>query len=211
MIAGSAYGTLLNDRAQIARMADDFIKPPYQHPPLAPVLYIKPRTTFAFGGAPVVVPAELAAVEIAATVGVLFGRALTNGSAGDAQGAITACCLAIDISEPHSDYYRPAIRQRCRDGFLPLGGFSDRSAIDCLTIETFIDGQLGHAWALDRLVRPVAALAAEVSRFMTFEAGDLLLVGLAGDAPQARLGQHVEVRAAGLPSVAAELIAECAR
>ena len=121
MIAGNIYGVVLNDRPQLAQMAGDFAMPPYKKPPEAPVLYIKTRNCLAAGDSDVVLDADLAQVETAATLGLLFGRAATKLSRGHALDCVAGACLALDVSEPEASYYRPTVRQRCRDGFLPLG------------------------------------------------------------------------------------------
>ncbi|MDB5461060.1 MAG: 5-oxopent-3-ene,2,5-tricarboxylate decarboxylase [Caulobacteraceae bacterium] len=206
MIAGTAYGVALNDRRQLERMSAAFAEAPYRAPPAAPVLYIKPRTSFGTGGAPVPLPADLEQIEAAATVGLLFARDLTGAAPDEVRAAVGAACLALDVSEPHDNYYRPAIRERCRDGFLPLGRFAALPQ-DLGEIVTRIDGREVHRWSLDRLVRPLEALCAELSGFMTLRAGDLLLVGLPGDAPRARRGQSIAVRAEGLPALDTVVVA----
>ena len=201
MIASTVYGVILNDREEQTRLADAFAAPPYEAPPQAPVVYIKPRSCLAPPDVSIVLSPDLPEVELAATISLLFGRDLSRGDESDAAEAIAAACLAIDVSEPHADYYRPAISQRCRDGFLPLGRFGAVPTGAGLAISTRIDGVEVHRWSLDRLVRPAMQLAAELSGFMTFAAGDLLLVGLPGDAPRAGPGARISVAAAGLPTL----------
>lgn len=200
MIQGAAYGVALNDRLQLDERTADFQEPPYGGAPRAPVLYIKPRNCFGPGGAPVPVPAELAEVEAAPTIALLFARDLAHAEPADVRAAVGGACLILDVCEPHQNYYRPAIRERCRDGFLPFGAFAPLPARQG-DIVTSIDGQEAHSWSLDRLARPIETLCAEISRFMTLQAGDLLLVGLPGDAPRVRIGQTVSVRCQGLPSL----------
>jgi 5-oxopent-3-ene-1,2,5-tricarboxylate decarboxylase/2-hydroxyhepta-2,4-diene-1,7-dioate isomerase len=209
MISGTAYGTVLNDRRQLGGLSAAFLDAPYKAPPRAPVLYIKPRTCFGFGGAPVVVPSELDEVEAAATVGLLFSADVVAASPAAALAGVGAACLALDVAEPHASFYRPAIRERCRDGFLPLGGFASVPAdLAAQDIVTFIDGQEAHRWSLSRLARPIAELVSEISGFMSLRAGDLLLVGLPGDAPRVSAGRRVEVRMAEAPTLSVPFVAE---
>src|SRR4051812_17788573 len=107
MIPGAAYGVALNDRLQLDQRAADFLEPPYGAPPRAPVLYIKPRNCFGFGGAPTPVPAEWGEVEAAPTIALLFARALAQAEPAEVRAAIGGACLALDVSEPHQSYYRP--------------------------------------------------------------------------------------------------------
>ena len=209
MTAGTVYGVVLNDADELQRMQPLLQAPPYRQPPQAPVVYIKPRNCLTWGGASVPLPAGVAAVSAAATLAVSFRRDVCAAQQADVAAAIGGVCLAADISVPHDSYYRPAISQRCRDGFLPLGRCvalpDDLSATELLS---FVDGVERHRWSLTRLVRPVMRLIADLSGFMTLCAGDMLLVGLPGDAPTLRDGQALDIRARGLPNLSTRIAAE---
>ncbi|HKT54913.1 MAG TPA: fumarylacetoacetate hydrolase family protein, partial [Caulobacteraceae bacterium] len=152
-------------------------------------------------------PEDLSAVEIAPTLGLLFATDCGPGVSPSA--AIGAACLALDVGEPGGDFYRPAIRQRCRDGFLPLGDFGPwAEALARVEIVTYIDAQEAHRWSLARLIRPVDRLVRDLADFMTLRAGDLLLVGLPDDAPLARAGQSIAVSASGLPTLRTRIEAQ---
>jgi 5-oxopent-3-ene-1,2,5-tricarboxylate decarboxylase/2-hydroxyhepta-2,4-diene-1,7-dioate isomerase len=56
----------------------------------------------------------------------------------------------------------------------------------------------------------VEDLIVDVSAYMTLRAGDLLLVGLPGDAPTAGVGREITVRSEGLPDLATRLVPETA-
>lgn len=197
MIAGTAYGVALNHKGEALRLASAFTEAPYKAPPVAPVVYIKPRNCFAVGGSPVPLPEDLPEVALSSTLALLFGRDACRVDADAALKAVDAACLAIDVSEPLDSYYRPAIRQLCRDGFLPLGRFGALPALDG-EIVTAIDGIEAQRWSLADLVRPVGQLISDLSAFMTLKAGDLLLVGTAGNPPRAAAGQRIEVTMAGM-------------
>ncbi len=208
MVSGTAYGVVLNDRVERARLADAFTQAPYNDPPRAPVVYIKPRNCLLDGGGVVTIPKDLVEVEIGATLALILGRDIGSGE-GDLLGAIAAACLAIDLCTPGADYYRPAIRERCRDGFLPLGrqvGFTP--TLEKFEITTLIDGVAVHRWNGERLMRSIPALIEDLAQFMTLRAGDLLLVGIPGDAALARAGQSIEVTAPGIPTLRCVLASE---
>jgi len=194
MISGTIYGVVLNDLNERAALSEAFAKPPYDAPPGAPVLYIKPRTTVAGTESVVLVPGGMSEVTVAATLALAIGD----------RGQPAAARLALDVSEPHGSYYRPAIRERCRDGYLPLGP-DGALPNGTETIATLIDGREVHRWSLDRLARPIPALFHDITAFMSLLPGDLLLVGLAGDAPTARPGQSVTVRCGDRPPLVAHI------
>jgi 5-oxopent-3-ene-1,2,5-tricarboxylate decarboxylase/2-hydroxyhepta-2,4-diene-1,7-dioate isomerase len=208
MLDGTAYGVVLNDRDERQALNGAFGEPPYGKPPVAPVLYIKPRTCAAPSGAAVALPAGME-VRVAATLALLFTRDTAKAERGRAFDGVGAVRLALDLAQPHASYYRPAVRELSRDGFLPLGATAPFDAsLGKATITTLVDGQEAHAWSLSRLARSLEDLIVDISSFMTFAAGDLLLVGLPGDAPHATIGQGVEARCDGLPGVRVQLVEE---
>lgn len=197
MIDGTAYGVILNDSEELARIAPEFAAAPYQAPPRAPVLYIKPRNTLAATPAAVELPDGVAHVTAAATLALVF----------DGSAAPVAARLALDLSEPHSSYFRPAVRERCRDRFLPLADLASLP-VGHETVVTRINGREVHRWSLERLARPLDVLVRDVAEFMTLAAGDLLLVGLPGNAPRAKAGDRIDVSCEGYPPLECTLFAE---
>ena len=61
-----------------------------------------------------------------------------------------------------------------------------------------MNGELVHRRTLDRLVRPIARLIADVTAFMTLFPGDVLLAGIALDAPTAKPGDSIAVEIDGI-------------
>lgn len=204
-VGGSIYGVVLNDRAERDGLQAQFAQKPYEAPPQAPVVYMKARPCVAHGSARL---PEGQSVRAAATLALLFARDACRVDAANALACVGGVALALDLSLPQENYYRPAIAQSNRDGFLQLGAFVAPVWPD--EIVTRIDGVEAHRWRLDRLVRPAADLVAALSGFMTLRAGDVLLVGLPGDAPMIGAGQAALVEAADLPSLAVRMEAETA-
>ncbi|AIO73776.1 fumarylacetoacetate hydrolase family protein [Burkholderia multivorans] len=212
---GTVYGALLNERAALAALGDAVHAAPYGRPPQAPVLYIKPANTHAPGGAAVVVPAGVEALEIGASVAVVFARRATRVPAGRALDYVHGFTLASDVSVPHPDYYRPAVRFKCRDGFCPLGPAIVPAAaladVDAIALSVRIDGEVVARTSTATLIRPLRELIADISAFMSFDAGDVLLLGVAGGAPHARAGSTIEIAADGIGTLRHTLVAEEAR
>ena len=202
MSGGSVFGVALNTRAEVGRLAAAFAQPPYGRPPSAPVLYMKSRNCLLPSSGEVVLDPDLAQVEIGATMGLILGREASHETPHTALSAVASAALVADLVAPGGHYYRPSVRDRCRDGFLPRGTAIGFDA-DLLTsqIVTRIDGQVVHCWSLGDLVRDAPTLIADITAFMTLSAGDMLLLGLAADAPRAGPGQSLRVEADGLPSL----------
>ncbi len=210
-VAGNVLGVALNNRRQAEHLADAFRAPPYRTPPRAPVLYIKPPNTWCAHGGAVPVPGDCERLTVAATVGIVIGRAACRVAPADALGHVLGYTLAIDVSELQDGFFRPAIRQQCRDGFLPIGPWvvdrADAPAPDTLTVELTLDGR-SHAWSLAELIRPIPQLIAEISDFMTLAEGDVLLPGLPAARVEARVGDRLTARADGLGRLDCTLVAE---
>src|SRR5262245_27677093 len=73
-LSGRVYGALLNHRSALDALGESVNAPPYTGPPLAPVLYIKPRNTLIGSGQSVRIPKDCAELEIGAALGLVIGR-----------------------------------------------------------------------------------------------------------------------------------------
>jgi 5-oxopent-3-ene-1,2,5-tricarboxylate decarboxylase/2-hydroxyhepta-2,4-diene-1,7-dioate isomerase len=201
-LSGTVYGTLLNHASALAALQGKLELPPYNAPPRAPVLYVKPRNTLAGCGEAVQVPAAAAELEVGACLGIVIGRTACNVSESRSLQHVAGFLLVNDVSIPHPDYYRPAVRYKARDGFCPIGPWvTAREAVanaDALTIRTYVDGALVQTMSTADLLRPVARLLADVTEFMTLAPGDVLAAGAAAPAPRVRAGQTVAIEADAL-------------
>lgn len=209
MLGGTIYGVVLNDADERERLGQALAEDPYKAPPGAPVVYIKPRLCATWGGAAVPMPEGESELRVAATLALLITRDTAKVNPEAALDHVGGACLALDVAVPFGSYFRPPIAQIARDGFLPLGAMGSAEVPE--EIITIVDGVEVHRWSLSRLVRSPSQLISDLSQFMTLKAGDLLLVGLPGDAPTASKGQRVEVRTAGLARLDTFISAEEAR
>ncbi len=208
---GTVYGTLLNHRDALAALGNAVHEPPYKAPPVAPVLYIKPRNTWLDAGEPIVVPTGVDELEIGATLGLVIGRTACRVREAEALSFVAGYVIVNDVSVPHPSYYRPSLRFKTRDTFCPIGRFVRCEAVgspDALAISVAIDGSIVHRASTAGLIRPAARLLAEVSDFMTLSAGDVLCIGVAAGAPRARAGQRVSITIEGLGQLENPLVSE---
>jgi 5-oxopent-3-ene-1,2,5-tricarboxylate decarboxylase/2-hydroxyhepta-2,4-diene-1,7-dioate isomerase len=136
-------------------------------------------------------------VVIGACLGVVIGRSATKVAVGNALSYVEGYTIVNDVSIPHESVYRPPIAYNARDGFCPIGPWVvQRESIahpDQLGIRVYINEKLVQENTTANLIRSVAQLIAEVSQFMTFYAGDTLLVGVPEQAPLAQAGDQVRI------------------
>jgi 5-oxopent-3-ene-1,2,5-tricarboxylate decarboxylase / 2-hydroxyhepta-2,4-diene-1,7-dioate isomerase len=207
-VSGTVYGAILNDTVSLHKIGA-LDAAPYQGAPRAPALYLKPANTRLESGATVTLPDGASTLEIGATLGLVLGRAAARLTPANALAALAGVVLAADLSLPHGDYYRPAIREKCFDGSLPIGEIQALPDLSALVLTTEIDGLIVDQRSLADLIRSPAQLLADVSEFMTLAPGDVLLVGVAYQAPTAGPGSRVRISADGVGclqfSIAAEI------
>lgn len=210
-VGGTVYGTLLNHREALAALGDQVNVAPYKAPPKAPILYIKPRNTWAQSGDAVVVPSDAHELQIGATLGLVIGRTACKVSVANALDYVAGYVVVNDISVPHDSFYRPSMRFKCRDGSCPMGAFVPRNAIthpDALAITVAIDGVTVQHTDTGNRIRSVAQLLTDVTEFMTLHPGDILSMGVAADAPLAHAGQRVTITIEGVGQIENMLVAE---
>lgn len=209
----TVVGTLLNFRGVLDKLGDQVTQKPYNAPPRAPVLYIRPENTWASAGATIVLPPDVAEVELGATLGVVIGRTACRVPAEHALDFIGGYAIVNDLTVPHDSVYRPAMQARCRDSFCPMGPVLPRDRLsdpDSVALRAYVNGELRQQNTTRNLVRSVARLLADVTEFMTLSAGDVLLVGVPESAPVAVAGDRVAVEIDGLGRLENVLASEAA-
>ena len=195
---GTVYGALLNFQQEWQIKAPQMPEAPYKGAPKAPVLFIKTANTFTPSGGRIALPSLVAEVDIGANLAWIFGQ--------DAQPV--ACVLVNDVSIPHESYYRPPVKFKCVDGFLGVGATArglEQVSTDAVVLTAKVNGQLVQRLNYADTVRKSQALLADISEFMTFQEGDVLLLGsdcLAdGKRPRAKAGDVVEISADGFATL----------
>jgi 5-oxopent-3-ene-1,2,5-tricarboxylate decarboxylase / 2-hydroxyhepta-2,4-diene-1,7-dioate isomerase len=196
-ISGMVYGTLLNYKGALSALGEAVNEDPYKNPPKAPILYIKPVNTFSSHSSAIPVPKDVENLEMGAALGVVIGRTATRVREEVALDYISGYTIVNDVSIPHKSFYRPAIREKARDGFCPIGPWIvKRDAVSNpneLGVRVFVNNELRQENTTANLIRSVEKLLADVTEFMTLYEGDLLLVGVPEKAPHAKVGDKIRI------------------
>ena len=169
-LTGTVYCALLNHRSTLEMLGDAVHQAPYNAPPHSPVLAIKPRNSLTPSGSTVWIPEGVVELEVAANVGLVIGSTACRVRESQALDYVAGYLILADVSVPHANYHRPAVRFRARDGFCPLGSsVAERAAADPddLIMRTFVDEVLTQSASTADLVRSAARLLADVTEFMT--------------------------------------------
>ncbi|GAK03858.1 5-carboxymethyl-2-oxo-hex-3- ene-1,7-dioate decarboxylase [Geomicrobium sp. JCM 19037] len=199
---GTVYGAALNYKEELTQFGDDLHNAPYNRPSEAPVLYIKPKNTLVADQSPIPVPDKTEYLEVGAALGIVFDRETCRVSVEDALDYVAGYTIANDVSIPHKSLHRPAIKEKSRDGFCPIGPWiALRESVpnpDDLTVRVSINQTIKQTASTRSLVRDIPHLIADVSAFMTFSAGDVLLVGTPPNRPTFQRGDTVTIEIEGI-------------
>lgn len=199
----AVYAAALNRPATLHALGDALSQPPYQAPPRAPVLHLKPANTWSGDGDPIRCPAGVAGLRMGGSVGLVIGRPASRLTAGRALDWVGGLVVVNDVHLPIQSHFRPAIKERCRDGFCPIGTpvpMMAAMAPDRLALIVEINGKVVCREPPEYL-RSAAALLAEVSAFLTLGAGDILLLGEPAVPPLAGPGDLVRIIVDGIGTI----------
>ncbi|MBB6451296.1 5-oxopent-3-ene-1,2,5-tricarboxylate decarboxylase/2-hydroxyhepta-2,4-diene-1,7-dioate isomerase [Geomicrobium halophilum] len=196
-VTGTIYGVALNYRETLQAYESAFQEKPYNKPPEAPVLYIKPKNTWTPHQAPVYVPEDVSELQTGPALGVVLKQTATQVSPEDALDFVAGYTVVNDVHIPHESLHRPAIKEQARDRFCPIGPWvlntSEISDPDHLQIKTYVNDQLVHEANTSSLVRSVRHLISDVTAFMSLGKGDVLMVGVPHGTPRVKSSDTVKV------------------
>ncbi|MFS0574715.1 fumarylacetoacetate hydrolase family protein [Sporosarcina sp. 179-K 3D1 HS] len=201
-VRGTIFGTALNYKGALEQLGDAVNEKPYNAPPIAPILYIKPANTYNRSGGVIPMPEGMNELEVGACLGLVIGKQATKVAEAEALEYIAGYTVVNDVSVPHASIYRPAVQHKSRDGFCPVGPWIvERDAVenpDRLGIRVFINDEQRQENTTANLIRPISRLLADVTEFMTLSAGDVLLVGIPEQAPRVQVGDSVRIEIEGV-------------
>lgn len=197
-LQGTVYGALLNFQQEWNLRAPQMPEAPHKGAPKAPVLFIKTANTFTASGGSIAIPSAVADVDIGANLAWVFG----------ADAKPVACVLVNDVSIPHESYYRPPVKFKCVDGFMGVGAKARAIAqvkTDSVVLTVKVNGKEVQRVNYADTVRKSQTLLTDIAEFMTFQEGDVLLLGSDclpdGKRPRAKVGDVVEISADGFDTL----------
>lgn len=210
--AGTLFGVALNYQGLLRSRLEEFQQPPYQKPPVKPVLFIKTANTRNGHGLPVVFPAGVERLQPGPALGVVIGKDASRVSEAEAMSHVAGYLIVNEFSLPEDSYYRPAVKAKCRDGFCPIGPelvpASQIANPNALGIRLLVNGELRQQNNTANWVRNIPQLIAELSEFMTLHAGDVLITGTPEGRVDVQPGDTVAVEIDGLGRLVNTVVAE---
>lgn len=209
---GTLFGIALNYKGLLDSRMEEFQQPPYQKPPVKPVLFIKTPNTRNADGQPVVFPAGVERLQPGPALGVVIGKRASRVSEADAMSHVAGYTIINEFSLPEDSYYRPAVKAKCRDGFCPMGPelveASQVADVNALTLHLTVNGEVRQENTTANWVRTLPQLIAELSEFMTLDEGDVLITGTPEGRVDVKPGDTVVVEITGLGKLTNTVVAE---
>lgn len=208
---GTLFGVALNYQGLLNHRIAEFEQPPYQKPPVKPVLFIKTPNTHNRQYGVVVYP-KRERLQPGPALGVVIGKDASRVSIESAMEYVAGYTIVNEFSLPEDSYYRPAVKAKCRDGFCSLGPeFVDRDRVanpHQLELKLFVNGVLRQQNSTANFVRTIPQLIAEISEFMTLHEGDVLITGTPEGRVDVLPGDTIEVEISGLGRLVNHIVAD---
>jgi regulator of RNase E activity RraA/2-keto-4-pentenoate hydratase/2-oxohepta-3-ene-1,7-dioic acid hydratase in catechol pathway len=174
--------------------------------PLWPSYFLKPPSTLAADGDPVLRPPWCELLAFEGEVALVIGTRACRVSPADAWEHVRWITAANDFGVydlRHADG-GSNLRSKGIDGFTPLGpGLLDARAVDPerVSLRTWVNGLLAQdAVSGEDLLFSFADIVADASRLTTLEPGDVILTGTPTGSTVVRPGDLVEVEVRGAVS-----------
>jgi regulator of RNase E activity RraA/2-keto-4-pentenoate hydratase/2-oxohepta-3-ene-1,7-dioic acid hydratase in catechol pathway len=167
--------------------------------PLWPSYFLKPPSTLAADGDPVLRPPWCELLAFEGEVALVIGTRATRVSPADAWGHVRWVTAANDFGVYDLRYADNGsnVRSKGIDGFTPLGpGMLDAQAVDPerIRLRTWVNGELAQEGVSgEDLLFSFADIVADISRLTTLEPGDVILTGTPTGSTVVRPGDLVEV------------------
>ena len=171
--------------------------------PEEPALFWKPNTSLLPHKGVVLYPKGARFVHYEVALAVVVGRPMKKVKAKDALDYVLGYTIANDLvaRDYVTNTFRPPIRAKGRDTFLPLGPFLVVEEVEDpqdLWLRAYVNGELRQEGHTSRMLYSVAELLEFISEFMTLEPYDVLLTGTPKGISQVRPGDVMRLEIEGL-------------
>jgi 2-keto-4-pentenoate hydratase/2-oxohepta-3-ene-1,7-dioic acid hydratase in catechol pathway len=183
-----------------------------------PLIFAKFGNTLVSSGQPVSLPSTARQYDYEAELGVVIGRRAVRVSEEDALDFVWGYCNCNDLTarelQARTSQY---VLGKTLDGFLPVGpelvSADEVGDPQCLTIRSWVNGELRQDSNTSDMVFGVAAIVSYISQYIPLEPGDFIATGtpegvILGMDPQVwmKAGDTVDVEIEGLGRLTSPLI-----
>jgi len=182
--------------------------------PEQPALFPKFRNALVGHRGAVVKPRGVHYMHYENELAVVIGRSCRRVRARDALEVVKGYTVANDfvVRDFVSDHFRPPVKPKNFDTFLPLGPWlvdaADVPDPQALQLTTTVDGEVRQEGNTADMLLGVAGIIEYVTEFMTLEEDDVLLTGTPKGISRVHAGDVVRCEIRGVGSLENHIVAE---
>ena len=176
--------------------------------PEAPAVFLKPPSCIIGGGDAIVIPDGVTNVQHEVELALVFGRKAKNVSEEDALLYVSHLAVFNDVSARDMQKEaraagNPWDLSKGMDTFGPMSepvpiGSTDVQDLD---LELTVNGEVRQSGNTRDMIFPASYLISYISRYMTLDAGDILITGTPDGVSEIRPGDVVRASIGGVGSV----------
>lgn len=175
--------------------------------PSVPSYFLKPPSSLAGDGTPVVRPRECELLVYEGEIAIVVGRRAYRVSPDEALACVGWYTAANDFGVYDLRWADRGsnLLAKGHDGFTPIGPrLVEAHELDpgAMSLRTYVNGQLVQEDSTRELLFPFGSLVADLSRLITLEPGDIILTGTPAGARPVEPGDVVEVEVEGVGRLA---------
>lgn len=154
--------------------------------PDEPIFFAKAISALTAHETPIIIKDWYGTVNYEGELGVIIGKRIKDASTSEAREAISGYTLVNDVTARAmqlKDFEKshPWFRSKSMDTFCPMGPTVVlRDALEwplTVTLELRLNGQVRQKSNTDKFIFPLDEAIAYISKYMTFEPGDLIATG----------------------------------
>lgn len=173
------------------------------------VLFIKPASSLLADGGTVVIPPYSRDCHHEIELAVLIGRGCREISAAEAPAHIAGYAVALDLTlrDVQAELKAKGFPWEIAKSFdtsCPLSDFVPAAAVpdpQALRLTLTVNGEVRQDGTTADMLRSVAQLVSEASRYFTLEAGDILLTGTPSGVGPIKSGDRLDAVIGGVGSL----------
>ncbi|MFN3980013.1 MAG: fumarylacetoacetate hydrolase family protein [Caldilinea sp.] len=178
--------------------------------PPEPLIFLKPPSSLIGPGEEVVYPAISERVDHEGELAVVIGRRCRNVSEKDALSYVFGYTIANDVTA--RDLQKKDgqwTRGKGFDTFAPVGPWIDTTFDPAdRIVRCLVNGEVRQQSTTALMIYSIPGVIAHISRFMTLEAGDLIMTGTPSGVGPVKPGDVMTVEVDGLGSLSNRVVAE---
>ncbi|MCB0046410.1 MAG: fumarylacetoacetate hydrolase family protein [Caldilineaceae bacterium] len=178
--------------------------------PTEPLIFLKPPSSLNIPGGEVVYPAISSRVDHEGELAVVIGKRCRNLRAEDADSVIFGYTIANDVTARDLQKQDGQwTRGKGFDTFAPIGPWIDTTFDPAnRQVRCLVNGEVRQDANTADLIFPIGRILEHVTRFMTLEAGDVILTGTPEGVGPVQPGDVMTVEIEGLGSLTNPVVAE---